>query len=71
MAMGMEELAQCFDAEQQINEKLQVKRDHARTFLGRAWQDFRLRGHQQKFEQITDEFDIISLHGLDEGELMR
>jgi hypothetical protein len=64
MTTAMEQLAQEFDTEEMRCIELTEKRDHARTFIGRAWRNYQLRGHQQELEQITSEFDVISLHGI-------
>jgi hypothetical protein len=62
-AESTEQLAHHFDTEEAICARLAERRDNARTFIGRAILSYRLESHRQRLSQITDEFDIIILHG--------
>jgi hypothetical protein len=62
-AESTERLSDNFDTEEAICARLAEKSAAARTFIGRAILNYRLETHRQRLGQITDEFDVILLHG--------
>jgi hypothetical protein len=62
-AESTQQLATDFDIEEAICARLAAKRERAHTSIGRAILGYRLESHRQKLGHLTDEFDMIILHG--------